>query len=62
MKEGTYMSNPNYVINILNLKDNNIIFKNIIFYYFLPLTNLKTLPSRSDFVKALSYKFLIPKY
>lgn len=27
MKEGTYMSNQNYIINILNLKDNNIIFK-----------------------------------
>ena len=27
MKEGTYMSIQNYIINILNLKDNNILFK-----------------------------------
>lgn len=27
MKEGSYMSNQNYIINILNLKDKNIIFK-----------------------------------
>ena len=27
MKEGIYMSNQNYIINILNLKENNLIFK-----------------------------------
>lgn len=38
MKEGTYMSNQNYIINILNLKDNNITF-NDNFYKEVKINN-----------------------
>ncbi len=39
MKEGTYMSNQNYIINILNLKEENIIFKEN-FYYESKINNI----------------------
>ncbi len=51
MKEGTYMSNSNYITDILNLKDKNVIFKEN-FYYEEKIKNV----THKIFEGFLSYK------
>lgn len=51
MKEGIYMSNQNYIINILNLKENNLIFKDNFYYE----TKIKGI-THKIFEAYLSYK------